>query len=107
MNYDQIFKGVLDQSKVLGKTLFRQYAAQATQDARDFLEGSRESLHRAANLLLEGKIDREDFEDLVRGKADLAQMRALKQAGLAKAAVDTFTNGVLNLFIDAVFAAIP
>ncbi len=29
-------------------------------------------------------------------------MRALKQAGLAKAAIDTFANGVLNIFIDAV-----
>jgi hypothetical protein len=106
MNFDKVFDGVLQQSKDLGKTLFRQYSTQASQDARDFLTRSRESLQRAATLLAEGKIDRDDFEDLVRGKADLAQMRALKQAGLASAAIDTFTNGVLNIFINAVFTAI-
>ena len=107
INYDQLLDGVLQQSKQLGKTLFRQYSTQAAQDAREFLEKTRTSLKEAAVALAEGRIDREDFEDLVRGKRDLAQMRALKQVGLAKAAIDTFTNGVLNIFIDAVFAAIP
>jgi hypothetical protein len=107
MDFDAIFEQVLGQSKDLGKTLFRQFAAQAQTDARDFLEKTRVSLERAASLLAKGKIDQDDFEDLVRGKYDLAQMRALKQAGLAKASIDTFTNGVLNIFIDAVFAAIP
>ena len=107
MDFDAIFEQVLGQSKDLGKTLFRQFAAQAEADARDFVARTRASLEEAASLLAAGRIDRDDFEDLVRGKQDLAQMRALKQAGLAKVAVDTFTNGVLNIFIDAVFAAIP
>ncbi len=107
MNFDNILKDVLGKSKDLGKTLFKQLAKQAAEDANDFLKKSKESLKRAAVLLAEGKIDRDDFEDLVRGKRDLAAMRALRQAGLAKAAIDTFINGVLNLFIDAVFAAIP
>jgi DNA-binding FadR family transcriptional regulator len=107
MDFDAIFKQVLGQSKDLGKTLFRQFAAQAETDVRDFLERARASLEQAVTLLAAGKIDPDDFEDLVRGKQDLATMRALKQAGLAKAALDTFSNGVLNIFIEAVFAAIP
>jgi len=107
MEFDRLLNDVLGQSKALGKTLFKQFALQAQNDARDFLEKTRVSLERAALLLADGKIDRDDFEDLVRGKLDLAEMRALKQAGLAKATIDTFTNGVLNIFIDAVFAAIP
>ena len=107
MDFDQILKDVLAQSKGLGKTLFKQFATQASKDTRDFLEKTRVSLERAARLLVDEKIDRDDFEDLVRGKRDLAEMRALKQAGLAKASIDTFTNGVLNIFIDAVFSAIP
>ncbi len=107
MDFDAIFEQVLGQSKDLGKTLFRQFAAQAETDTRDFLEKARVSLEQAASLLAQGRIDPDDFEDLVRGKQDLAKMRALKQAGLAKVAVDTFTNGVLNIFIEAVFAAIP
>ena len=107
MDFDRLLKDVLSQSKDLGKTLFKQHATQASKDTRDFLEKTKVSLERAARLLLDERIDRDDFEDLVRGKRDLAEMRALKQAGLAKAAIDTFTNGVLNIFIDAVFSAIP
>ena len=43
---------------------------------------------------------------LVRGQKDLAQMKALKQAGLAQVSIDTFTNGVLDIVINAAFAAI-
>ena len=107
MNFDKIIQEVLKDSKELGKTLFKRYAEQAAADARTFLEDSRASLEKAARLLAEGRIDRDDFEDLVRGKHDLAKMIALKQAGLAKASIDTFTNGVLNIFINAVFAALP
>ena len=107
MDFDEVLGSVLSQSKELGRTLFKQFAQQARDDARSFLEQSRGSLERAAGLLAAGKIDRDDFEDLVRGKRDLAKMVALKQTGLAKASIDTFTNGVLNIFIDAVFAVIP
>jgi hypothetical protein len=33
-------------------------------------------------------------------------MHALKQAGLASATIDTFTNGVLQILVDAAFAAV-
>ncbi len=64
MNFDKLLAEVFGQSKELGKTLFKQYRTQASDDARDFLEKSRESLKRAADLLAEGKIDADDFEIL-------------------------------------------
>lgn len=106
IDFDSIFKTTLDQSKDLGKTLFSKFAQQAANDSRDFLERSREGVARAVTLFAEGQIDKEDLEDLVLGKKDLAQMHALKQAGLASAAVDTFTNGVLNILVNAIFAAV-
>ena len=33
-------------------------------------------------------------------------MKALKQTGLAQVSIDTFTNGVLDIVINAAFAAI-
>ncbi len=96
----------LQGSKALGKTLFKNFAEQAADDAKAFLESARAGIERAGKLYAEGKIDKEDLEDLVLGKKDLAAMHALKQKGLATAAIDTFTNGVLNLLVNAVFAAV-
>lgn len=103
---DSILKTTLDGSKTLGKTLFKQFAEQAAADSRDFLDFAREGIERAARLYAEGQIDKEDLEDLILGKKDLAAMHALKQKGLATAAIDTFTNGVLNILVNAIFTAV-
>lgn len=96
----------LDKSKELAGTLFKKFANQAANDTQDFLERSKDGVARAGLLYAKRKIDRDDLEDLILGKKDLAEMHALKQAGLASAAIDTFTNGVLQIFVDAAFAAV-
>jgi hypothetical protein len=107
VNIDSIIKTTLTKSEELAKTLFRNYVGQANKDVKDFLEKAKEGIERATKLRREGKIDDEDLEDLIVGKKDLALMHALKQVGLAKASIDTFVNGVIQILIDAVFAAIP
>jgi len=107
IDINSIVKTTLTGSEDLAKTLFRNYVGQAKKDVEDFLQNSKDGIERAAKLFAEGKIDKEDLEDLILGKKDLALMHALKQVGLAKAAVDTFVNGVMQILVDAVFAAIP
>ena len=102
-----IFKSVEDQSKVLAEKLFKQYTHQALSDVRDFLEKSKDALRRWLEDLDRGDIDKDEFESLIKGQADVAEMRALKQAGLAAVQIDTFTNGVLDIIVNAAFAAIP
>ena len=96
----------LEKSKELANTLFKKFVNQAVADTHDFLQSSKDGITRAGLLFAEGKIDRDDFEDLILGKKDLAEMHALKQAGLASATIDTFTNGVLQILVDAAFAAV-
>ena len=101
-----VLSTTLNKSKELAGTLFKKFADQAIGDTQDFLQRSKDGVARAGLLYAEGKIDRDDFEDLILGKKDLAEMHALKQAGLASATIDTFTNGVLQIFVDAAFAAV-
>jgi len=96
----------LEKSKELANTLFTKFVNQAVGDTQDFLQRSKDGVARAGLLFADGKIDRDDFEDLILGKKDLAEMHALKQAGLASATIDTFTNGVLQILLDAAFAAV-
>ena len=102
-----IFKSVEDQSKALAEKLFKQYTHQALSDVRDFLQKSKDDLKRRVEDLDRGDIDKDEFESLIKGQADVAEMRALKQAGLAAVQIDTFTNGVLDIIVNAAFAAIP
>jgi hypothetical protein len=102
-----IVRSVEDQSKALAEKLFKQYTHQAVSDVKDFLERSKNDLKRWVEGLARGDMDKDEFQSLVKGKADLAEMRALKQAGLAAVQIDTFTNGVLDIVVSAALAAIP
>jgi len=102
-----IFKAVETQAKALAQKLFKRYTQQAVSDVKDFLGKSKEDLARWIKELAQGRIDKEEFESLVQGQADLAEMHALKQAGLAAAQIDTFVNGLLDIVVDAAFSAIP
>ncbi len=102
-----IVRSVEDQSKALAEKLFKQYTHQAVSDVKDFLERSKNDLKRWVEELARGDMDKDEFQSLVKGQADLAEMRALKQAGLAAVQIDTFTNGVLDIVVSAALAAIP
>lgn len=107
INTDAILQTTLAKSKELAAILFKKFAEQAVNDTEDFLQRSKDGVARATALLATEQIDKDDFEDLILGKKDLAEMHALKQIGLASATIDTFVNGVLQILIDAAFAAIP
>jgi DNA repair ATPase RecN len=103
----KIFESVQAQAKALAQELFKQYARQATSDAKDFLQKSKDDLKRWIEELARGEMDKNEFESLVKGRADVAEMHALKQAGLAAVQIDTFVNGLLDIIISAAFNAIP
>jgi hypothetical protein len=107
INTDAILQTTLEKSKELAQTLFKKFTDQAVSDTKDFLQRSKGGIDRATALFASEQIDKDDFEDLILGKKDLAEMHALKQAGLASATIDTFVNGVLQILIDAAFAAVP
>ena len=99
-------KAVLTNASNLAATLFKSYAGQAETDASTFVQTAKAGIARAVSLYQQGKIDKDELEDLIQGKKDLAVMHALKDAGLASAAIDTFVNGLIQIMIDAVFAAL-
>lgn len=107
VNIDNVLKSIEEQSKSLAEKLFKQYAQQAFTDIRDFLRKSKADLERWIQELARGQIDRDEFKSAVQGQLDVAEMRALKQAGLAQVRIDIFASGVLDIVVSAAFAAIP
>lgn len=103
---DKILHAAEQQTVKLAEVLLAKFKTQAVADAHDFLESTKADLVTWTEALKAGKLDEDDFASLVRGETDLAEMRALKQAGLAQITIDTFTNGVVQILIDAAFAAV-
>jgi hypothetical protein len=74
---------------------------------KDWLEKSKSDLQRWVEELAREEIDRDEFQSLVEGQLDVAEMQALKQAGLAAVQIESFVNGVVDIVVNAAFAALP
>jgi predicted transcriptional regulator len=97
--WDILKAGIPDLAQQLGQ----QYLETALKDSNDFLTSQHADLDRWTAELAAGQLSPDDFADLVKGQADLAEMTLLKQAGLAQVQIDRFVNGVLGLVIDTAF----
>jgi hypothetical protein len=69
----------------------------ALRDGGAFVEKTKADLERWTGLLASGALSREDFEWLLQGKKDLAELEALRQAGLAQARLDRFRDAILGV----------
>ena len=78
---------------------YSDFANQAQSDIQSFLTDANEDLVRWTGLLANKSIDQDDFELLVRSDADLLEMHALKQAGLAEARWDLLVNSVIQTVV--------
>ncbi len=76
-------------------------------DAQAFRTKAEQQLAEWVTELAKNEITQKNLQSLVRGERDLAEMAALKQAGLAQVALDTFTNGFMEIVLNAALAAIP
>jgi hypothetical protein len=97
---DALEKGITD----LLKTSAKDFTQEARSDAKDFLKKAEEDLKRWTKLLQKDQLTKDDFEWLVKGKEALAQMRALKLAGLTQVRIDRLRKSIINLVIDTAFA---
>jgi hypothetical protein len=74
---------------------------QATADAKDFIEQSETDLQRWTALVANHSLSVQEFEFLLAAKKDVAELAALKEAGLAQIQLDRFINGVIGAIINA------
>lgn len=106
VDFEEIFKTLKQKVEELAKIFLRHYTKQAVKDGKKFLEESKENLKRWTILLMDKKLTTQDFEWLVLSQKDLAEMLALKQAGLSLIRIEQFRNSLLNLVVDTIFGII-
>ncbi len=102
----ELLKQILVDVEKLAEALFKKNAKRAVKDAKLFIEATKEQMAIWVQQLAKQEITKKNFESLVRGERDLAEMEALRQIGLSKVAIDTFVRGVLDIIINAALGAI-
>jgi hypothetical protein len=99
------FKDFLDVLKEdlseLGKQQLQEHADALLKDGQDFAKEAEEDLKKWTQQLAAGEMSGNGFKMAVAGKAELAQMEALKQAGLAAIRVDKLKQGILDTVVAA------
>lgn len=85
------------------KENFEEYKDEILKDGTLFIEKAKSDLERWAEGLTTGALSKADFEFLLKGKKDLAQMEALKQLGLSKIRITKITNSILDVVVGSAF----
>jgi hypothetical protein len=84
------------------KENLEEYKDEILKDGTAFVKKTKSDLERWTDGLASGALSPEDFEFLLKGKKDLAEMEALKQLGLSKVRLDKITNGIIDVIIGSV-----
>ena len=99
------FDDFLHEVKTGAQRVAQQEAAEfldaVTKDAQAFLNDLETDLKTWTQQLASEQLSLTDFEFLVKSKKDLAQMVALKEAGLAAIRIDRVRNALIDLVIKA------
>jgi hypothetical protein len=82
---------------------WKTYKTQAVKDGKFFVEQTKQDMERWTKMLATRDLTRDDFEWLMVSKRELAALTALKQKGLAKVALDRFTNGLIDTIVSTAF----
>ena len=106
IKFDEFFKELGKELVEFAEYSWRKYRDAAIKDGKVFLEKSKADLERWIKLLASGALTQDDFEWLIAGKKDLAEMYALKQAGLTKVALDRFINGLIDTIVATAFKSL-
>lgn len=97
--FDRFLKEIQDELVEFADDSWKDHRQAAVADGRAFITRTKQDLKRWTRLLASGDITRDDFEWLMLGRKDLARLTALKRKGLARAALDQFTNGLLDTVV--------
>jgi hypothetical protein len=102
IDFNEILQDLKSAVELLAKQQVSDYWKEAVGDADQFFERTKEQLERWATRLAKGELTADDFEWLVKGKKDLAEMKLLKQAGVTLIRVDEFKAALLDVIVKTV-----
>ena len=102
-DFDEFLDVLKKNIEELAEKSWKDYRQAAIDDGEEFLNQCKEDLRRWTKLLAEGQLTQDDFEWLIQSQKDLAEVKALTQAGLTLIRLDRFRNALIDLVIETAF----
>lgn len=84
----------------------QEFKLAAVMDGITFTSKLRADLLRWNIQYANGDISRDEYEWLLEGKKDLAEMEFLKQQGLAQVRLDNFVNSLITMIVSTAITAL-
>ncbi|NQX84768.1 MAG: hypothetical protein HRT67_02400 [Flavobacteriaceae bacterium] len=102
MDFDAILKELKTSLISLFGDKWADLKRESKKDIDQFLNDSKDKLKRWTELLVNGDLDLEDYEWLIKSQKDVMLMQALHSAGVNKISLGHFKNKVIKVIIDVV-----
>ena len=106
-DFNTFINSVQSELETLVKENYKMFKNEAIIDAEKFLQKTKSDLQDWTSMLIEGKLSKKDYEWLVKGKKDLAEMHTLKQKGMAHIQIQKFRDDVINIVVNNALKLIP
>jgi len=97
--FNEFLSTIKDDLLEFAKENLEEYKDELLKDGNAFVKKTKIDLERWTEGLASGALSKNDFEFLLKGKKDLAEMEALKQLGLSKIRINKITNGVIDVVV--------
>ena len=99
--FDEFIKEVIAGAKDIATKEVKGFVSQVQLDAQEFLKKTENDLKDWTQKLAKGQLSEDEFEDLVKGRKDLATFAALTAAGISLATIQRVRDKLINLVIDS------
>lgn len=97
--FDDFLAAVKDDVANLSREHFTELVSKAIEDGESFLQDLHDDLPVWTELLTKGDLALDEFEFLVKSRLDVAELTALKNAGLAKVRLEKFEQDILGAIL--------
>lgn len=100
--FTSILDAVLNKIAALAESMFEADADTAKMEAQTFIKNYEESIYIWFVEYKGGKLSDNDLEYLLQSIIELANMTALKEAGIVETQLNQFRSGIVNVIIQAI-----
>lgn len=105
-DFEKGFSLMVDGVKDVIKQNVRRHRDIAIAESINILQAAKDDFIRLSAAASAGTITKDEVELLVKSKIDLAEMTALREAGLTKARIDKVKRDIFNVAIKVIFTMI-
>jgi hypothetical protein len=102
-DFDEFIEKMEEGLRRLSQATLKDFKDGFASDSRSFLQENKADLQKWTKQLAAGELSKRDFEDLILGRKDVAEMRALKVVEMTRVKLELCKLQLIDLVVDTAF----